>query len=68
MKYNTYGIGIFFPFGSLNDPSEKSGMYHLLEHLLFENDDTKNYKKKLEFQGGIYNGFTSYEMMGFLVK
>lgn len=65
MKYDTYGIGIFFPLGSLNDPFNKNGTYHLLEHLLFEKTDTQKHKRKLDTQGGIYNGFTSYEIMGF---
>ncbi|EAC7182300.1 insulinase family protein [Listeria monocytogenes] len=65
MKFDTYGVGIFFPLGSLNDPINKNGTYHLLEHLLFEKNDTEKLKQNIHSHGGIYNGFTSFEIMGF---
>jgi len=64
-------LGFWIAAGGRYETTQKAGMYHFIEHLLF--DGTKRYssikiKETIEGVGGSLNGFTGEEFTCFLVK
>ncbi len=59
---------IFFRVGAVDDPPGKSGLAHLLEHMMF-NGSRKfpegEFDRILESLGGYSNAFTSYDYTGY---
>src|SRR2546428_1309433 len=51
------------------DPKKNAGVSHLLEHMLFHQLDVseKEFKAKIESQGGTYNGGTNTDFTNFYV-
>lgn len=47
--------------GSIHEPKDKSGMAHLLEHLIFREEPGKDFVKRIETLGGEVNAYTSKE-------
>lgn len=56
---------VWYKVGSVDEPSGRQGMSHLLEHMMFKG--TKKYGQKeisrlVQSNGGVLNAFTSYDM------
>ena len=54
--------------GAKNDPEDKAGLAHFLEHMIFKSTKKRSTKKisfDIEMLGGITNAFTSYEYTGY---
>jgi len=69
--YNSFAMGVFVNVGSRDDFSNKSGLAHLLEHILFKKTKKYNYKQiaeKFEEFGAYYNAFTTQENLSFYVR
>lgn len=63
-------VGMWYKVGSANEQTGKTGISHLLEHMLFRS--TKNFpkgeaEKIIQREGGITNGFTSYDYTGYYI-
>lgn len=63
-------LGVWVKTGSLDEPEEKLGISHMVEHMLFKN--TKNRKvgqiaMEVHSLGGYLNGFTSYDCTCFWI-
>lgn len=63
-------VMVWYKVGSRNEQTGKTGISHLLEHMLFRS--TKNFpkgaaEKLIQRQGGITNGFTSYDYTGYYI-
>ncbi len=59
---------VFYKVGGIDEPSNKTGIAHLLEHLMFKG--TKKYSgeeflKTIKVSGGSFNAFTSYDYTGY---
>lgn len=59
---------VFYKVGGIDEPSNKTGIAHLLEHLMFKG--TKKYSgeeflKTIKTSGGSFNAFTSYDYTGY---
>ncbi|AYV81929.1 MAG: hypothetical protein Harvfovirus80_2 [Harvfovirus sp.] len=66
----TVAVGIFVKVGSRYETSERNGMSHFLEHMMFKG--TKKYPKNkiselLDGVGAIYNAETSYESTNYYI-
>jgi len=64
-------LGIWIGVGGRYEAAEKSGISHLVEHMLFKGThsrSTKELKEGIEGVGGSFNGFTSDEVTCYLVK
>ncbi len=59
---------VFYKVGGIDEPNSKSGIAHLLEHLMFKG--TKKYSgdeflKTIKVSGGLFNAFTSHDYTGY---
>jgi predicted Zn-dependent peptidase len=64
-------LGVWVGVGGRYEPKEKSGISHLMEHMLFKGTtarSTKQLKQDVEGVGGAFNGFTSDEVTCYMVK
>ena len=69
--YNSFAMGVFVNVGSRDDFHNKSGLAHLLEHILFKKTKKNNYKQiaeKFEEFGAYYNAFTTQENLSFYIR
>ena len=61
MAYAALSVNV----GSFNDPIQRQGLAHLLEHMIFRGSktypDVKAYQDHLSQHGGDYNAETKYE-------
>lgn len=64
--YHTTAIGLWINSGSKNDPFEKEGLHHFLEHIYFKDQIIMNAQENLDKIGILYNAFTSHELTCFL--
>jgi predicted Zn-dependent peptidase len=63
-------ISVNFDVGSRDEPGERSGMAHLVEHTMFkgtQDRDAKEISDLIEGAGGEMNGFTTKEMTSYHV-
>ncbi|MCS7209730.1 MAG: insulinase family protein [Fimbriimonadales bacterium] len=61
----TVAVLVLYKVGSVNEPRGKTGFAHLFEHMMFqgsENVPREMHFKYVESNGGVLNGFTSYDM------
>lgn len=61
----TVAVLVLYRVGSVNEPRGKTGFAHLFEHMMFqgsENVPREMHFKYVESNGGVLNGFTSYDM------
>lgn len=64
-------LGIWIGIGGRYESAEKSGISHLVEHMLFKGTyrrTAKELKEAIEGVGGAFNGFTSDEVTCYMVK
>ena len=64
-------LGIWIGIGGRYEPGEKSGISHIVEHMLFKGTHSrsaKDLKEAIEGVGGAFNGFTSDEVTCYMVK
>ncbi|MFA6635916.1 MAG: pitrilysin family protein [Candidatus Omnitrophota bacterium] len=64
-------LGVWIGVGGRYESREKSGISHLVEHMLFKGTlsrSTKELKQAVEGVGGAFNGFTSDEATCYMVK
>jgi predicted Zn-dependent peptidase len=58
--------------GSRNEPKNKAGIAHFVEHLLFDGTkkrpNSTELSKEIDIVGGSLNGFTGKELTGYFVK
>ena len=62
---------LWYRIGSADEPRGKSGIAHLLEHLLFKGTDTLapgEFSKVVAANGGSDNAFTSYDYTGYFQR
>ncbi len=67
----TVSIGIWLREGSRDEPEDKSGILHFIEHMLFKGSEKFNYReiaKITDRLGGEVDAFTSKEFMGINCK
>ncbi|MGQ9618252.1 MAG: M16 family metallopeptidase [Candidatus Aminicenantia bacterium] len=67
----TVSLGIWVKEGSRDEPEEKSGILHFLEHMLFKSSQKYNSKEiavLTDRLGGEFDAFTSKEYMGINFK
>ena len=63
---NTAVFNIIYNVGSKDESPEKTGLAHLLEHLMFGGTKTiQNYDRELEAVGGMNNAFTSQDVTNY---
>jgi zinc protease len=61
----TIAVLVLYKVGSVNEPRGKTGFAHLFEHMMFqgsENVPREMHFKYVESNGGVLNGFTSYDL------
>lgn len=59
---------IWYRVGSTDEPSDKGGISHLLEHMMFKgttNVSSDDYERLIAKFGGVNNAFTSYDYTGY---
>ncbi|MDN5566453.1 MAG: insulinase family protein [Psychrobacter sp.] len=59
---------IWYNVGSTDEPSDKGGISHLLEHMMFKGTSTvssDDYERLIAKFGGTNNAFTSYDYTGY---
>ncbi|GIV08803.1 MAG: peptidase M16 [Fimbriimonadales bacterium] len=64
----TVAVLVFYKVGSVNEARGKTGFAHLFEHMMFqgsENVPREMHFKYVESNGGVLNGFTSYDMTAY---
>ena len=64
-------LGVWVGVGGRYESKKKSGISHLVEHMLFKGTvsrSTKQLKQAIEGVGGAFNGFTSDEVTCYMVK
>ncbi|MFN3689903.1 MAG: M16 family metallopeptidase [Fimbriimonadales bacterium] len=64
----TVAVLVLYKVGSVNEPRGKTGFAHLFEHMMFqgsENVPREMHFKYVESNGGVLNGFTSYDMTAY---
>ncbi|MFH1799081.1 MAG: pitrilysin family protein [Candidatus Omnitrophota bacterium] len=64
-------LGIWIGIGGRYESSKKSGISHLVEHMLFKGTlrrSANELKESIEGVGGTFNGFTSDEVTCYMVK
>ncbi len=67
-KAPTATFQIWYRVGLINEPSGKTGLSHLLEHMMFKGTKKfgpKTFSQAIKRAGGIDNAFTSYEYTGY---
>jgi predicted Zn-dependent peptidase len=68
---SSVSLGVWVGVGGRYESREKSGISHLVEHMLFKGTpsrSTKQLKQAVEGVGGSFNGFTSDEATCYMVK
>ena len=68
---SSVSLGVWVGVGGRYESKEKSGISHLVEHMLFKGTrsrSTKRLKQEIEGVGGAFNGFTSDEVTCYMVK
>lgn len=64
----TVAVLVLYEVGSVNEPRGKTGFAHLFEHMMFQgsaNVPREMHFKYVESNGGVLNGFTSYDMTAY---
>lgn len=64
----TVAVLVLYKVGSVNEPRGKTGFAHLFEHMMFqgsENVPREMHFKYVEANGGVLNGFTSYDITAY---
>ncbi len=64
-------LGVWIGVGGRYESSRKSGISHIVEHMLFKGTysrSAKDLKEAIEGVGGAFNGFTSDEVTCYMVK
>ena len=64
----TVAVLALYKVGSVNEPRGKTGFAHLFEHMMFqgsENVPREMHFKYVESNGGVLNGFTSYDLTAY---
>ena len=59
---------IWYRVGSTDEPSDKGGISHLLEHMMFKGTtdvSSDDYERLIAKFGGVNNAFTSYDYTGY---
>lgn len=59
---------IWYRVGSTDEPVDKGGISHLLEHMMFKgtsNVSSDDYERLIAKYGGVNNAFTSYDYTGY---
>ena len=59
---------IWYNVGSTDEPLDKGGISHLLEHMMFKGTDkvsSEDYERLIAKFGGVNNAFTSYDYTGY---
>ena len=59
---------IWYRVGSADEPTDKGGISHLLEHMMFKgttNVSSDDYERLIAKFGGVNNAFTSYDYTGY---
>ena len=59
---------IWYRVGSADEPTDKGGLSHLLEHMMFKgttNVSSDDYERLIAKFGGVNNAFTSYDYTGY---
>lgn len=59
---------IWYRVGSTDEPADKGGISHLLEHMMFKgtsNVSSDDYERLIAKFGGVNNAFTSYDYTGY---
>ena len=59
---------IWYRVGSTDEPTDKGGISHLLEHMMFKgtpNVSSDDYERLIAKFGGVNNAFTSYDYTGY---
>ncbi|MFH1877907.1 MAG: pitrilysin family protein [Candidatus Omnitrophota bacterium] len=70
-QMTSVSLGIWLGVGGRYETEQKSGISHLIEHMLFKGTSTrsaKDLKEAVEGVGGTFNGFTSDEVTCYMVK
>ena len=65
------GVAVYFGLGSRDEPQEKCGIAHLLEHILFKGTalhSAKEISQMAEAAGGEMNGYTGKEATCFFIQ
>ena len=68
---SSVSLGVWIGIGGRHEKKSKSGISHLVEHMLFKGTtsrSTKDLKQAIEGVGGAFNGFTSDEVTCYMVK
>ncbi len=64
-------LGVWIKVGGRYETEQRSGISHLVEHMLFKGTPSRSAKKlkqSIEGVGGAFNGFTSDEVTCYMVK
>ncbi|MFH1552149.1 MAG: pitrilysin family protein [Candidatus Omnitrophota bacterium] len=70
-QMSSVSLGIWIGTGGRYETARRSGISHLVEHMLFKGTDTRSakaLKESIEGVGGAFNGFTSDEVTCYMVK
>lgn len=63
-EFPVVSVSLIIPYGGVNDPSQKAGLAHLVEHMVFRGtqhyNDAPNFIRKVYEYGGDINAITSY--------
>lgn len=68
---HSVALGIFFNQGSRDDPPTRSGISHLIEHMLFKGTErltARAIAEQVDSVGGMMDGFTAREMTGLYMR
>lgn len=62
-------VNVLYNVGSKHEQSNKTGMVHLFEHLMFEGSvNIPNYDDPLQLAGGESNAFTNKDLTNYYEK
>ena len=65
-------VNVTFGAGAISEGTKyKSGLSHMLEHMLFKGTTNRNYEdiaREIEFLGGNSNAFTSYDSVSYILN
>jgi len=59
---------VWYRVGSRNEDHDKTGLSHVLEHMMFKGTETigpEELSQRIQENGGNYNAFTSYDFTGY---
>lgn len=68
---HSVALGIFFNVGSRDDGSERQGLTHFIEHMLFKGSrhrSAKDISYTIESRGGVIDGFTGRDTTGIYAR